>query len=108
VSNTKFCTNFDFRLFLNFVCGVTNTPILFNGFQRWRQRCTVIRCHYNKREGGRARAEKKNYYELLGISVDSNAQKIKEAYRKLQKKYHPDIAGQKVISFRLFFPSSPV
>lgn len=62
----------------------------------------MIRCHYNKRPGGRARAEKKNYYELLGVSVDSNAQKIKEAYRKLQKKYHPDIAGQKVISFQLF------
>ncbi|KAE8021508.1 hypothetical protein FH972_007392 [Carpinus fangiana] len=59
---------------------------------RWRQRCTVIRCHNNKRAGAE---KKKNYYELLGVSVDSNAQKIKEAYRKLQKKYHPDIAGQK-------------
>jgi hypothetical protein len=84
---------------MNFVCGVTNTPVLFNGFQRWRQRCTVIRCHNNKRAGAE---KKKNYYELLGVSVDSNAQKIKEAYRKLQKKYHPDIAGQKVISFQLF------
>lgn len=36
----------------------------------------------------------KNYYELLGVSVDSNAQKIKQAYRNLQKKYHPDVAGQ--------------
>jgi curved DNA-binding protein CbpA len=37
--------------------------------------------------------KKKNYYELLGVSVDSDSQQIKEAYRKLQKKYHPDIAG---------------
>lgn len=37
-----------------------------------------------------------NYYELLGISVDSNPREIKESYRKLQKKYHPDIAGQQV------------
>jgi len=37
-----------------------------------------------------------NYYDLLGVSVDSNAHEIKEAYRKLQKKYHPDIFGQKV------------
>ncbi|KAL4653387.1 hypothetical protein ACB092_01G299300 [Castanea dentata] len=59
---------------------------------RWRQKSTVIRC-YNKRAEGRVRAEK-NYYDLLGISVKSNAQEIKEAYRKLQKKYHPDIAGQ--------------
>ncbi|KAL4568350.1 hypothetical protein LXL04_023960 [Taraxacum kok-saghyz] len=36
-----------------------------------------------------------NYYELLGVSVDSNSKEIKESYRKLQKKYHPDIAGQK-------------
>lgn len=37
----------------------------------------------------------KNYYKLLGVSVDSTNKEIKEAYRKLQKKYHPDIAGQK-------------
>ncbi|KAK9064757.1 hypothetical protein SSX86_016139 [Deinandra increscens subsp. villosa] len=35
-----------------------------------------------------------NYYDLLEISVDSNHREIKESYRKLQKKYHPDIAGQ--------------
>lgn len=40
------------------------------------------------------RTGKKNYYELLGISVDSSFKEIKESYRKLQKKYHPDIAGQ--------------
>ncbi|KAG6659532.1 chaperone protein dnaJ C76, chloroplastic-like [Carya illinoinensis] len=61
---------------------------------RWRHRCSVTRCCNNRRAEGRARAGK-NYYELLGVSVDSNAQEIKEAYRKLQKKYHPDIAGQK-------------
>ncbi|XP_042502733.1 chaperone protein dnaJ C76, chloroplastic-like isoform X2 [Macadamia integrifolia] len=36
-----------------------------------------------------------DYYKLLGVSVDSNPQEIKEAYRKLQKKHHPDIAGQR-------------
>ncbi|KAK9271565.1 hypothetical protein L1049_001926 [Liquidambar formosana] len=65
-----------------------NKPI-----SRWRQKCTVIRCS-NSTAGERARREK-NYYELLGVSVDSSSQKIKEAYRKLQKKYHPDIAGHK-------------
>ncbi|CAK7328091.1 unnamed protein product [Dovyalis caffra] len=51
-----------------------------------------------RREGSTTARTKKNYYELLGVSVDSNTQEIKEAYRKLQKKYHPDIAGQKVLS----------
>lgn len=40
--------------------------------------------------------ESKNHYELLGVSVDASGQEIKDAYRRLQKKYHPDIAGEKV------------
>lgn len=60
---------------------------------RCRHKCFPVRCCDRRREGS-ART-KKNYYELLGVSVDSSTQKIKEAYRKLQKKYHPDIAGHK-------------
>lgn len=36
-------------------------------------------------------AEKRDYYEVLGLSRDAADAEIKKAYRKLSKKYHPDI-----------------
>tara|TARA_B100000925_G_scaffold199150_1_gene150862 strand:- start:10862 stop:11917 length:1056 start_codon:yes stop_codon:yes gene_type:complete len=34
---------------------------------------------------------KKDYYKILGVNRDSDAKTIKKAYRKLSKKYHPDV-----------------
>lgn len=36
-------------------------------------------------------ATKRDYYEVLGLSKGASDDEIKKAYRKLSKKYHPDI-----------------
>jgi len=36
-------------------------------------------------------AEKRDYYEVLGVDRDADQKTIKKAYRKLAMKYHPDV-----------------
>lgn len=36
-------------------------------------------------------AEKRDYYEVLGVSKDADDATLKKAYRQIAKKYHPDI-----------------
>lgn len=40
---------------------------------------------------GMAIKSKKNYYDILGVTPDTNINEVKASYRRLARKYHPDV-----------------
>jgi curved DNA-binding protein len=43
----------------------------------------------------------KDYYQILGVSRDETADNIKKAFRKLARKYHPDISKERDAEARM-------
>jgi DnaJ-class molecular chaperone len=49
-----------------------------------------------------------NYYEILGVPFNADEDLIKENFRKLSKKYHPDISADPDLDFRIIIEAYKV
>ncbi len=49
-----------------------------------------------------------NYYEILGVPADASEDLIKEKFRKLSKKYHPDLSSNTSFDYRIILDAYKV
>ena len=71
----------------------TETTEKFNpGHKKQQKSMGCFRAsHACVQKGKRPMADKRDYYEVLGVDRGADESAIKSAYRKLPKKYHPDV-----------------
>src|SRR3954462_9664771 len=61
---------------------------------RVRRKCGEV-CNNGRRSGDEGTMKYKDYYGILGVARDASGDDIKTSYRKLARKYQPDVSKEK-------------